>query len=327
MKLDQLSAVSFVCVLLCLALAPNSVLAVCGDVNSSGSLAVNDLVYGIAWLSGSGAAPSDFAQADADDYANFTVRDLAHILNFLFSGGPAPVCPPTNPKFAPAPNPNLNVSYSTVFPASTTTFAIDINFSNAVAIVPSGYCLPFTVKVDGVSPATLAFTADGNWPSAPNGIIDIGGTTGTLLILGYYPLNVSANTWKMGTLTITMASSSPVARTISLTYTALPPLQGGLPVNEPLMSNSTPTKDAAVAIEATVPFVNGKSPCGDADGNGLLTISDAVFLINYIFSGGPAPGLLIFGDADCSKIINISDAVYLINYIFMGGSAPCATCL
>jgi hypothetical protein len=66
--------------------------------------------------------------------------------------------------------------------------------------------------------------------------------------------------------------------------------------------------------------------CGDADSNDLVSISDAVFLIAYIFSGGPAPSPLASGDVDCSGIVNISDAVYLIGYIFGGGPAPCAAC-
>lgn len=66
--------------------------------------------------------------------------------------------------------------------------------------------------------------------------------------------------------------------------------------------------------------------CGDADGSNLVTISDAVHLINYIFAGGPAPSPLFAGDADCSGGVTISDAVYLINYIFAGGSAPCTAC-
>lgn len=67
--------------------------------------------------------------------------------------------------------------------------------------------------------------------------------------------------------------------------------------------------------------------CGDADGNGIITISDAVILINYIFGSGPEPNPLPSGDVDCNVIVTISDAVYLINYIFAGGSPPCATCL
>ena len=66
--------------------------------------------------------------------------------------------------------------------------------------------------------------------------------------------------------------------------------------------------------------------CGDADGNAIITISDAVFLINYIFAGGPEPSPQIAADADCNGITTISDAVYLINYIFAGGLPPCQTC-
>jgi hypothetical protein len=62
--------------------------------------------------------------------------------------------------------------------------------------------------------------------------------------------------------------------------------------------------------------------CGDADGNGIFTISDAVFLINFIFAGGTAPNPLCEGDADGNGIITISDAVYLINFIFAGGPPP-----
>lgn len=66
--------------------------------------------------------------------------------------------------------------------------------------------------------------------------------------------------------------------------------------------------------------------CGDADGNGLVNISDAVFLIGYIFSGGPSPNPIAAGDPDCNGLVSISDVVYLISYIFSGGAAPCAAC-
>ncbi len=66
---------------------------------------------------------------------------------------------------------------------------------------------------------------------------------------------------------------------------------------------------------------------GDADFNGMITVSDVVYLINYIFAGGPAPHpIKLVGDADCNGTISISDAVYLINYIFAGGPPPCNPC-
>lgn len=63
--------------------------------------------------------------------------------------------------------------------------------------------------------------------------------------------------------------------------------------------------------------------CGDAEGDGAVNVADAVFLINYIFKGGPAPDPMEAGDANCDLAVNIADAVYLINYIFKGGPEPC----
>jgi len=63
---------------------------------------------------------------------------------------------------------------------------------------------------------------------------------------------------------------------------------------------------------------------GDANGDATVDISDAVYLISYIFSGGSAPSPLLAGDANCDSTVDISDAVYLISYIFSGGAAPCA---
>jgi hypothetical protein len=62
---------------------------------------------------------------------------------------------------------------------------------------------------------------------------------------------------------------------------------------------------------------------GDANGSGDIDIDDVVYLIAYIFSGGPPPDPLEAGDADCSGDIDIDDVVYLIAYIFSGGPAPC----
>jgi hypothetical protein len=66
--------------------------------------------------------------------------------------------------------------------------------------------------------------------------------------------------------------------------------------------------------------------CGDANGDATIDISDAVYLIAYIFSGGSAPGNCGqpngMGDANADGTVDISDAVYLIAYIFSGGPAP-----
>ncbi len=66
--------------------------------------------------------------------------------------------------------------------------------------------------------------------------------------------------------------------------------------------------------------------CGDANGDAGIDISDAIFLIAYIFSGGSAPDPMSNGDPTCDGAIDISDAVSLIAYIFSGGAPPCASC-
>jgi hypothetical protein len=75
------------------------------------------------------------------------------------------------------------------------------------------------------------------------------------------------------------------------------------------------------------PFVVGLPSyvCGDADASGEVDIDDVVYLIAYIFSGGPAPDPYESGDANCSSDVDIDDVVYLIAYIFSGGNAPCDT--
>ncbi len=88
--------------------------------------------------------------------------------------------------------------------------------------------------------------------------------------------------------------------------------------------SSVPQKADTLSVSVTI--IEPPYLCGDADGSEIVNISDAVYLISYIFSGGPAPDPVESGDADCSGIVNISDAVYLISYIFSGGPAPCAGC-
>jgi len=55
----------------------------------------------------------------------------------------------------------------------------------------------------------------------------------------------------------------------------------------------------------------------------MINVGDAVFLINYIFRGGPAPQPARAGDANCDGKISVGDAVYIISYVFRGGPAPC----
>ncbi len=73
---------------------------------------------------------------------------------------------------------------------------------------------------------------------------------------------------------------------------------------------------------STASFYYLEYVCGDPNGDLAINISDAVFLIEYIFKGGPPPFPLEAGDVNNDDTINVADAVYLINYIFKGGPPP-----
>ncbi len=63
---------------------------------------------------------------------------------------------------------------------------------------------------------------------------------------------------------------------------------------------------------------------GDANMDKKTTVSDVIFLINYLFKGGPPPDPVYLGDVNCDDKTTVSDVVYLINYLFKGGPAPCS---
>jgi hypothetical protein len=65
--------------------------------------------------------------------------------------------------------------------------------------------------------------------------------------------------------------------------------------------------------------------CGDVNYDGDTNVSDAVYIINYIFSGGNQPNPYASADVNCDENVNVSDAVWIINYVFIGGNNPCDT--
>jgi outer membrane protein assembly factor BamB len=67
--------------------------------------------------------------------------------------------------------------------------------------------------------------------------------------------------------------------------------------------------------------------CGDCNGDGVIDLGDVVYLINYLFRGGPAPlPELCAGDCNDDGTVDLGDVVLLINYLFRGGSAPGGCC-
>lgn len=61
---------------------------------------------------------------------------------------------------------------------------------------------------------------------------------------------------------------------------------------------------------------------GDANGDGALDVSDAVFLLGTLFTGDDAAGCEDAADANDDGGLDISDAVTVLNHLFAGGALP-----
>ncbi|MCB2231707.1 hypothetical protein KQH82_13390 [bacterium] len=63
----------------------------------------------------------------------------------------------------------------------------------------------------------------------------------------------------------------------------------------------------------------------NGDGSDTVDLSDLIYLVNYLFLGGPAPLCADEADVNADSNTDLSDLIYLVNYLFLGGPAP-ASC-
>ncbi|MGE3165546.1 MAG: fibronectin type III domain-containing protein [Planctomycetota bacterium] len=63
---------------------------------------------------------------------------------------------------------------------------------------------------------------------------------------------------------------------------------------------------------------------GDPNSDGTTNVADAVSLLAYLFSGGPAASCADSADVNNDGQLNIADAVSVLAYLFSGGPAPAA---
>lgn len=79
-------------------------------------------------------------------------------------------------------------------------------------------------------------------------------------------------------------------------------------------------------VRVTAVLVECCATRGDIDHSGPdIDISDLVYLVDYMFTGGPVPPCLAEVDVDGSggpAPIDIADLVYLVDYMFTGGPPP-----
>ena len=77
------------------------------------------------------------------------------------------------------------------------------------------------------------------------------------------------------------------------------------------------TDESCVIVEPVVTFRRG-----DADGNGILQLTDGIRILGTLFLGQDLPSCLDAADTDDSGQIQLTDGIIVFQFLFLGGAVP-----
>jgi hypothetical protein len=93
------------------------------------------------------------------------------------------------------------------------------------------------------------------------------------------------------------------------------------PINHLLFTTTEPLGYRPQFVAGEIPVV-AYLP-GDATFDRWLDVADAVYLLNFIYKGGPLPQHPITSDMNLpDRLIDIEDVLYLLNYLYKHGPVP-----
>ncbi len=329
------------CVLVCAPLtAVDAQNFIRGDANNDSGINIADAIFGLNHLFNAGTAPVNANAMDTNDNGVLEISDVVYLLRLLFVGGPNPPAPypaagpdTTPPAFPGAPTGAIAVAMNAAAgcPGSQTRVAIDLTSNVTIE------ALSLRVIFD---PAAVTLSD-----------VDCGDLE---LILGN-PADFFAT-----------ISFAPGEVTIGILFSLINPVGQGLPPQTaaPIIDLIFAV-GASVGLGTVIPIEFEDAPqasppgynlgsvlgeverasvtagsitanCmqtefrrGDTNQDGATSISDAVFLIAYLFLSGAPSGCLVTCDSNGDASIDVGDVVYMLNALFTGGAsipAPWPNC-
>ena len=103
---------------------------------------------------------------------------------------------------------------------------------------------------------------------------------------------------------------------------------GGWEFSVRLQDSADPFSAMPITEGFTVSFTPSGAPPGprfvrgDANADGSINITDGVFVLNFLFIGGPEPRCTDAADSDDNGMLNITDGVAILNWLFLSGRTP-----
>jgi len=308
----------------------------CGDANHNGhgiygNISLSDCVYLLNYAFFNGSEPIPYCAGDANGDGSVNIGDVLPLIKYLYRADvPAPVdycC-------------DLRLTKSYKNPTTSKSVREKFNDIENIMKVES--------KIGAAGMQDLTLYVEGSWNTSLGGygiilyfdsskvnLIDfsVEGTVGEDALI--FPSTIYTNPSRAAALlfsaippgsgrlfkiTLNILETAPTGNT-SLVLLNLPNPPESLCVYA-LADGSDDILPTLVAGNITIVRI-----CGDVNADAQVNVGDAVYLINYIFKGGPEPiPELCQGDANGDGQVNVGDAVYLINYVFKGGSAPVENC-
>lgn len=302
----------------------------CGDINGDGMTStVSDIVALIRYLLGYYMLPTPESIVDLDQCGSVNVADLARYIEYFSAGGPGDLCRPASPCIRESGGNSVSLECPVMVPYSADSFAVPILIDNDTSLV--ALSLGFHYDADQIEFLKLDTTGTvlpGGWhiiSSFPgdSGFVWTPADSNVVLVTAYRDLSIqnsylSAQTG--GLLASLWFEVAPDISVESVDFDSLFVEPAGEFIFAPLVGGCIQPEyyDCGSSDVLIQTFI-----CGDADGNGIVNVSDAVHLITYIFGGGVPPDPMAAGDVDCNGMVNVSDIVRLLSYIFGSGPAPC----
>ena len=103
---------------------------------------------------------------------------------------------------------------------------------------------------------------------------------------------------------------------------------GGPPADTMVIDSLHPyldTTQVGISNGSITVFHDCLSRAGDANCSGSLNLLDAVYIINHLYKGGPAP--VCNADCNCDCRINLLDVTCMISYLYnVGNACSCCEC-
>ncbi len=305
-----------------------------GDATGEGFFNLDDSVFLVSYLYSDGPAPGVLAAGDVNDNGGVELGDITYLLKFLYLGGPVPSSPwpfpgpdPTPTPFDPPVDPtieltlpNLNVvpgalglELPLLLSNALTTNGIEVSITfDPTAVVLDSWDVSNSIL--GFANAEYINQEISNDPANPfawlTAIVDFA----TPIDGHFVP---AGDGLPIAVLHLSVPITATAPQTTQLAFTDgvdTPPKHNLVVVNGGETRRPT-TSGGSIDIEVT--FVRG-----DSNHDCMLDVSDPVYSVTWLFSGGPGHPCEDSADTNNDGVLNLADPIYLLNYLFQQGPSP-----